>query len=374
MISVESKIGKVVIMTAGTFGTAIVVPLSENAEEVVLFCRSADQAQSINETHENQVRFPGVKLPHNIHATSDAKYALKDADIVFLVPVAQAMRSLYRMSVGRNLDRRTDIVCGSKGYEEGTNLRMLQVLSQEDPTIVNRCAVISGPNFASEIVRGKPAATVVASENKAVLERVGAVLSTKRFRPYLTDDVIGVELGGILKNPIAIAVGICDGMEIGSNASAAIFDRGLREMIRLAVVMGADERTFTGLAGAGDLFLSCRPQGRNYMAGFQIGQGASLESVKNSGKTTEGLYSVASAVELANQFQVDVPIMEMLNDIINGELKPYQAIERLMARDLAYEDPLPITGVQSRFCIRVLNRLLHLWHRNAGHVKSRISD
>lgn len=363
MISPDYKTDKVAILTGGTFGTSLAVPLSKNVRDIVLFIRSKERADLFNATRENREVFPGVLLPRNVRATSDAREALDGAEVAFLVPKAQAMREVVRDYVTPNIGPRTIVASGSKAFEEGTNLRMLEVITQENRSLAARCAVISGPNFAHELIKGLPAAIVVASKYDKVARKVGTVLGSTQFKPYLTDDVIGVELGGILKNPIAIAAGIAEGMGLGSNASAAILNRGLREMIRLGVIMGADERTLMGLSGAGDLFLSSKPGGRNYGAGVDIGRGISPVELKNSDLTIEGLYSVESAVVLARKWGVEVPIMESLNEIINYGLKPSEAMERLMTRGMTYEDPLPVTGVQSRFCIRVLNRLLHLWQR-----------
>lgn len=257
------------------------------------------------------------------------------------------------------------VISGTKGIEEGTGLRSSQVIREIYPTLRN-LAVLSGPNFAHEIVRGLPAATVVASEEDKIALEVQQLFRTKRFKPYITDDVIGVELGGALKNLIAMAVGIAEGMEMGSNGSAALMNRGIKEATRLAVVLGADERTLAGLACSADTVLSSRHPGRNYEAGYDIGQGVDPESLKNSRKTIEGLDTIKPIIILAQENKVEVPIFETLAAIIAKEIRPYEAMNLLLDRNgYLYEDPQPILDRRLRFPLRLLNRVLHPWGKRA---------
>lgn len=354
----------VTILPAGRFGTALAVPLSENAN-VTLCIRSSEDNRIFQETRENQKYFPGIKLPDNIHSTDNLEEGLNKADVVILVPPSWKFREVYT-SYMSFIPRKCLRVCGSKGMEEDTEMMMSQVMRDVDPSVDGSSyAVISGPNFAHEIVRGLPAATVIASENDAVTKKLQRLFRTNYLVPYMTDDVIGVQLGGAFKNPMAMAVGICDGMHMGNNAAAALMNRGLKEMTRLAVLLGADERTLMGLAGESDLSLSCRPGGggRNYDAGIAIGRGEDPKLLFQSEQTIEALHTIKPAISLAHKNNVEVPILEGLHEIIYGGLQLSEVVSMLIERDHSYEDPQPIIHRKLRLPLRVLNRLFHLWGR-----------
>lgn len=366
----------VAIMPAGRFGTALAVPLSEKASKVTLYFRTSEYYQRFQETHENQKWFPGIKLPDNVYSTDNLQEAVEDTDVLIIVPPAKFFRDFYRSIYpyieNNRFARDGFIVLGSKGFEEETDLRMSELVKQETSDLARRTVVISGPNYAHEIVKGLPFGIVLASENDKVAEELSEkIFKVKRkTRPYITDDVIGTELGGILDKPIAMAVGISDGMGMGRNAAALLKNRGLKEITRLAVVLGADRNTLGGLTGEGDLSLSSEGPGRNYKAGFEIGEQRYSEDLRlvierllQSRETIEGLYSVKSAVSLARRNGVVMPITESLYKILYQGLSPQEAMEILMNTDGQYEDPQPVIDRRLRFPMRAVDRVMHIWHR-----------
>ncbi|MBU1000807.1 NAD(P)H-dependent glycerol-3-phosphate dehydrogenase [Patescibacteria group bacterium] len=332
---VERKDEKIAILTAGSMGIAIGTVFAENSDQVVFGYRSEESCRQFLNTRID-VRFPGIELPDNISATTDLYTLVAEAGLIVVATRARYLRSFFSqfipiMRPGAN------ILHVIKGFDSETNQRISEILINEDPSLSNRIAVLSGPNYAHEIVKRKYTVTVIASTDQSFAKCLQTKLHAPWFRPYISDDMVGVELGGALKNPVAMAVGIVEGMKLGANASAAMQTRGLYEMIKLAVALGANEKTFTGFAGYGDLSLSCKPPGRNYLAGHQIGQGVQPTSLLESGVTIEGFDSVRSAVELARLHKVDVPILEALRDILYHGLTLDEAGERLMSRNLANE-------------------------------------
>lgn len=351
---------KVVVSPPGRLGTALGFVLAQNAQ--VTFCfRSSEADQIFQETGENRKYFPGKKLPESIHSSDDPEQAFRGADVVILTPKARYLRTHYK-GIMRFIPQTSAIVHGCKGLEIGTNMRMSQVLRDVNPRLRrNNCAVISGPNFAREMIRGLPASTVIASEDDVLVMKLQRLFRTQYLQPFRSDDVIGVELGGALKNPIAMVVGICEGLQMGDNAAAALMNRGLKEVTRLAVVLGADERTLMGLSGVGDLVLSCRTGGRNYDAGVDIGHGEDPKVIQQSGQTIEALNTIGPAVSLAVDNNVQIPILEGLYGIIYQGLNPTEVMYKLLKSDSDYEDPRPIITNRLKPPLRALNRFLHLW-------------
>jgi len=351
----------VTVLRPGRFGTALLVPLAENVQQAIVYLADPEANRIFQETQEIQKYFPGYKLPSNVHSTNNLEEALQKSNVVLITTPTKHFRTVAESALPLMQEDQI-LVSGSKGLEEGTNMRMSQVIRDINPRFKKKCrAVISGPNFAREIIRGLPTATVIASENDALTRRLQRLFRTSRFLPYRSGDVIGVELGGALKNPIALAVGICHGMGLGDNATAALKNRGFREMTRLAVVLGADERTLMGLAGEGDLSLSSRPGGRNYDAGVAIGQGEDPELLLQSDQTIEALYTIRPAIALARKKNVRVPILEGIYGIIYGGLEPAQVLDMLVERYHGYEGPQPIIDRRIGLLLRLLNRLLHRW-------------
>lgn len=359
---------KVVISPPGRLGTALGNAISDNAEVWFLF-RSTESNRIFQDTRENQKYFPRLRLADSIHSSVDPEEACYKAHVVILAPNVKNFRthleSLAPIIIKEGQGR-TVLAHGCKGLEDGTNMRMSEVIRDVDPRF-NRhhYAVISGPNLAHEVVRGLPAATVIASED-GLAKQLQRLFRTKHFLPFVSDDVVGVELGGALKNPMAMAVGICFGMGLGYNASAAFMNRCAKEMIRLAVALGADERTLTGQSGIADLSVSCWPgaEGRNYTAGVAIGKGENPAILKQSEMTIEAFNTIKPAVLLARKNHVNVPILEGLERIVNEGANPNDLVRQLVEGSYTYEDPQPVIG-RLKAPLRSLNRVLHNWNRTA---------
>lgn len=354
----ERKERKIAVLPAGSMGIAIATVFAANSDRVTLGFRqeSEESCQQFLEDRTNE-RFLGRQLPSNIDATTDLEKLVAEADLIVFAYRARHLRTSFRL-LKSAIKPGTDIAHTIKGLDPETNQRMSEVLTDEQPSLRNHSAVILGPNFAHEIVRHEPTVTVIASTNQGLAKHLQRDLSTPYFRPYISSDMIGVELAAALKNPFAMAVGIVEGMGLGANTSAAMQNRGLWEMRDLAVILGADPDTIIGPAGAGDLSLSCKPPGRNYEAGFQIGQGANPRSVLESSITIEGLDAVRSAVRLARQHKVETPILDTLDDVLYHGLTLDAAGKRLMSRDLAYAELQPTIDPR---LIRWFNRVLHFW-------------
>jgi len=353
---IERKKRRIAVLPAGSMGIAIGTVFADNSDQVTLGYRSEGQCKRFLETRTD-ARFPGIKLPDNIDATTDLENLVAESDLVVLATRARHSRGFFRQ-IKSSIRPGTEVLHVIKGFDPETNQRISEVLISEKRSLCNHIAVLSGPNYAHEIVRRLPTITVIASTNYDLAKRLQSDLSTSAFRPYISNDMIGVELGGALKNPFAMAVGIVEGMKLGANTSAAMQNRGLWEMIDLAVILGADQNTIIEPAGAGDLSLSCKLPSRNYSAGFQIGQGEDPQALLESDITIEGLDSVRSAVILAKQHKVEVPILETLEDILYHGLTLDAAGKRLMSRDLAYAGPQPVLN---RHVTRWLGRILHVW-------------
>ncbi len=314
------------------------VPLLDNGHNVKFYFRHKEDADHFNKEKENTKRLPKIKFNGRASATSSLEKAVKDAGILVLSCDSAHVRNFFTQ-IKPFLTGKTKVLCVSKGIEEETNLCMSDVLLAVDPQISSRLAVLSGPNFAIEVGKRLPTLTVIASENKKVAQDLQKVFSSENFRVYTQDDVVGVELGGALKNVIAIGVGIGDGLGYGENSRAALITRGIAEMIKLGNVMGADEPTFAGLSGMGDLILTCTSsKSRNHKAGLRIGRGVNPKELIESDETIEGLLTVKAAYEIAKKKNIEVPIMEMVYKIVYEGLKPKEGFKQLMQLELSSED------------------------------------
>jgi glycerol-3-phosphate dehydrogenase (NAD(P)+) len=324
------------VVGAGAWGTALADLLADNGCETVLWAFERDVANSINDSHENRRFLKGLPLAPGLRATNDHRDALCDAHLVVYAAPSDHLRRLASDGA-RYVSDDAILAVATKGIERGTLALMTSVIEQEVP---QRSVVgISGPSFAAEVVAGHPTAIVAASVDLDAAVAVQAALSSSTFRVYTNSDVIGVELGGALKNVMAVATGIVEGVGLGYNSRAALITRGLHEMTRLGVALGADAATFAGLAGVGDLVLTCTGSlSRNRALGLEIGKGASLEQAL-AGKETvaEGVPTTASALELAVKHQVDMPIVQMVYRILFEGQVARDAVPVLMARELRSE-------------------------------------
>jgi glycerol-3-phosphate dehydrogenase (NAD(P)+) len=324
------------IIGGGAWGTALAQTLSYNDANVTLWAREPEIVEDINERHVNRVFLPGVDLNASIRATGDlAKVAAADA--ILAVAPAQHLRAVLS-DLARHLPDGVPIVICSKGIEQATGKFMGDVLEEVVPQATR--AVLSGPSFAADVARGLPSALTLACRNEAVGRALTASLSSRQMRLYWSSDVLGAELGGSVKNVLAIAAGIVEGRGLGTSAHAAIVTRGFAELRRFGDVMGARPETLLGLSGLGDLILTCgSAQSRNMSLGRGLGEGRTLSEILGGrSAVTEGVYTAAALVGLARSKAVEMPIAEAVHEIIEGRLGVDEAIAGLMQRPLKAED------------------------------------
>ena len=322
---------RVAIMGSGSWGTAFALVVSDAGNQVTLWARRPELADKINFAHRNPDYFPDLPLPASLKAASDPQQAMSGADFVVLAVPAQSLRSnLNRWQIPEN----ATVVSLAKGIELGSGLRMSEVIAEAGQISPERIVVVTGPNLAREIAERQPSASVVASVSPATAQAFQAVCHTSRFRAYTNTDVIGCELAGATKNVIALAVGMAIGLGLGANATASVITRGLAEISRLGVVLGADPYTFSGLAGLGDLVATCSsPLSRNRSFGEELGRGHTVAEITASTRqVAEGVKSCASITELAAKHNVEMPIVENVAAVIAGELTPAEMITALMSR------------------------------------------
>jgi glycerol-3-phosphate dehydrogenase (NAD(P)+) len=328
------------VIGAGSWGTAFGKVLADAGCEVMLWARRPSVAAAISDARENADYLPGVRLPDRLSATSDTDEAMDGAELVVLAVPAQTMRANLSGLAGR-LPLDATLVSLAKGVELGTHKRMTQVIIEVTGASTGRVAVVSGPNLAREIAMEQPAATVVACTDVARCELLQRASTTGYLRAYTNADVIGCELGGAVKNVIALACGMAEGMGFGDNTKASLMTRGLAETSRLGIAMGADPLTFAGLAGLGDLAATCfSPLSRNRTFGERLGRGETLEqAVAHSSQTAEGVKSCLSILELAESAGVDMPITEQVVKVCHEGVSPVVAMSRLMKREPKSERP-----------------------------------
>jgi glycerol-3-phosphate dehydrogenase (NAD(P)+) len=322
------------VMGAGAWGTALAKLLADAGGEVTLWARRPDLAAEINSSRHNPGYLPGVKLPPNITATADAKEALTGVTTVLLAVPAQTMRSNLDQWNG-SFDSGATLVSTAKGIELGTLMRMSQVIVDVTGFDTSQVAVISGPNLASEISAGQPAATVIACSDSGRAVAVQRMLNAGYFRPYTNADVIGTEIGGACKNVIALACGMAAGVGLGENTAAAIITRGLAEIMRLGIAVGAKGATLAGLAGVGDLVATCSsPRSRNRSFGESLGRGDTLESALRArgGHVVEGVTSCESVLALASSYDVEMPLTDAVHRVCHKGLSVVEAVALLLGR------------------------------------------
>jgi glycerol-3-phosphate dehydrogenase (NAD(P)+) len=326
------------VLGTGSWGTAFGKVLADAGTDVVLWARRDELAQSVRDTHENTDYLPGVILPANLTATSDALEAVSGADFVVLAVPSQSLRDNLA-TVASGLSRGTVLVSLMKGVELGTTKRMSEVIREVADVAEDAVAVVTGPNLAKEIAAGQPAATVVACSDAEVAERLQEACRTPYFRPYTNTDVVGCELGGAVKNVIALATGMAEGMGFGDNTKASLITRGLAETARLGAALGADPLTFSGLAGLGDLVATCTsPLSRNRTFGERLGRGETLEEIlAQKQQTAEGVKSCRSILDLARKHDVDMPITEHVVAVVHEGMTPREMVRGLMSRETKSE-------------------------------------
>jgi glycerol-3-phosphate dehydrogenase (NAD(P)+) len=327
------------VLGAGNWGTTFAKVLADAGCDVTLWARSPELAGRIAREHVNAAYLPNIELPRTISATHDAAAALDGARLVaFAIPAQSLRENLTRWAPLLPAD--ATLASLMKGVELGSAKRMSEVIAELTGAPDERIAVVSGPNLALEIAREQPTATVIACTDPVHAAWLQRVCSTPYFRPYTNDDVIGCELGGAVKNVIALAVGIAYGMGFGDNTGASLITRGLAETARLGVALGADPMTFAGLAGLGDLVATCSsPLSRNRSFGERLGRGDTLEHAQAAtrGQVAEGVQSCRSVLELAQRHGVDVPITEAVEAVCFRGMKPAAMLDELMSRSVKSE-------------------------------------
>jgi glycerol-3-phosphate dehydrogenase (NAD(P)+) len=322
---------RVAVMGSGSWGTAFAMVLSDAGQSVTLWSRRQELAATINAQHRNVDYFPTIELPESLVALTDPSEAMADAHFVVLAVPSQSLRdNLATWSIPSD----AVVVSLAKGIELGTGLRMSEVIMQATGVTPERLAVVTGPNLAREIAERQPSASVVASTAVDTATALQAACHTGRFRAYTNADVIGCELGGATKNVIALAVGMAVGLGLGANATASVITRGLAEITRLGVALGADPYTFSGLAGLGDLVATCSsPLSRNRSFGEELGRGRTVAEITASTRqVAEGVKSCASIRELAARVGIEMPIVDHVAAVVAGELTPAEMITALMSR------------------------------------------
>lgn len=330
---------KISVVGAGSWGTALAKLLAHKGYSVTLWVYEVDLAERIRVTHCNDLYLPGIILPKNLEITSTLAEAVRDRDVVILVPPSQVMRNIS-LQAAPFINEGALIVSAAKGIENETLLPMSDLLMESLPVPLHqRLTFLSGPSFAKEVANGMPTAVVAASHNPEAARAAQQLFSNEVFRVYTSDDIIGVELGGAVKNVIALAAGVTDGLGFGYNTRAALITRGLAEMTRLGLAMGARAETFAGLAGMGDLVLTCTGDlSRNRSVGIELGKGRKIADIlRGMTAVAEGVRTTLSTRQLAHQLQVSMPITEQVYEILYEDKDPGRAVTELMLRELKDE-------------------------------------
>lgn len=335
---------QITVLGAGSWGTAIAQHLSGAGHQVRIWAYEPEVAQAINEQHENTRFLSGVALHPELRASHDMAEALAGAEMVMLVMPTHVFRVVLGQAAA-HLPASAALVSCSKGIEAETGYTMLEVAEEVlAKNFHRRLACLSGPSFAREVAKGVPTAVTVASRTDAIARTVQAAFATARFRVYSSVDITGVEVGGAVKNPLAIAAGMVQGLKLGHNTLAALITRGLAEMTRLAMARGGQMATLAGLAGLGDLVLTCTsPQSRNYLVGQRLGLGEKIAEITASlgGAVAEGVHNTRTVLDLARRSEVEMPIIAAVHAVIYEDQPPHQALDTLMTRSLKAELPFP---------------------------------
>lgn len=337
---------KVTVLGCGSWGTALAIVLAQKGQPVTMWCRREEQAAEMNNEHENKKYLPGVTLPEGIHVTNDVADALNDTDFVVLAVPSQTLRDNLN-NIKEFLPEKAILINTAKGLEVGSNLRLSQVTNEVIPGSIDRYVALYGPSHAEEVGREIPTAVVSCSQNIQVAEAVQDLFMAPTFRVYTNNDLIGTEIGGAIKNIIAIATGIAIGMGLGDNTQAALLTRGMAEISRFGVKLGADPMTFSGLTGIGDLVVTCTSRhSRNHRCGLALGQGKKLDEILNDmGMVVEGVKTTKATVELARELGISMPIAEVMYKVLFEDFPVQQAVSELMGRNKKSEREKEMLGV-----------------------------
>ncbi|MFF2752675.1 NAD(P)H-dependent glycerol-3-phosphate dehydrogenase [Psychrobacillus sp. NPDC058041] len=330
---------KITVLGAGSWGTALAMVLANNNHDCLLWSHRENQAMEINLEHTNKKYLPNTILPNNLSATNDFEKAITHATTIIIAVPTKAIREVCQ-EMKDLLTEKKLLVHVSKGIEPNSLKRISEMIEEELPTnLVEAIVVLSGPSHAEEVVLHHPTTITAASENIKAAKKIQDLFMNNSFRVYTNDDVIGVEIGAALKNVIGLAAGIVDGLGYGDNAKAALITRGLAEISRLGISLGAEAYTFSGLTGMGDLIATCTSvHSRNWKAGNLLGKGATLEAVlEEVGMVVEGVRTTKAAYQLAQKQNVDMPITEALHSVLFENVDPKEAVDNLMMRTKKHE-------------------------------------
>ncbi|HEX3076202.1 MAG TPA: NAD(P)H-dependent glycerol-3-phosphate dehydrogenase [Lachnospiraceae bacterium] len=323
---------KVSILGAGSWGTALAILLANNGHDVILWSVLEPEIAMLKEHREQVDKLPGVKLPESIQITGDLQYACENPDLIVFAVASPYVRSTAKLAAPYIKENQI-VVNVAKGIEETSLMTLSEILNDE----LNNAdvAVLSGPSHAEEVSRGIPTTCVVGAESKATACFIQEIFMSERFRVYTSPDIVGIELGGSLKNVIALAAGIADGLGFGDNTKAALITRGIAEMSRLGITMGGKMETFAGLSGVGDLIVTCTSKhSRNRSAGYLMGQGYTMKQAMDEVKqVVEGVYSAKAALSLAKKYDVSMPIVEQINLVLFEDKSAKEAVTDLLLRD-----------------------------------------
>lgn len=326
---------KIAVIGAGSWGSALGIVLADNGHEVRLVGRREEQMKELNQTHSNKAYLPGIDFPASIKGYMDMGEALHEIDAVVLVVPSKAMRETMQALLP-HLTQPTPLIHASKGIEPTTHKRVSEVIADEAGTTgrISSISVLSGPSHAEEVALRQPTTVTVASSDEKAATEAQYLFMNQQFRVYTNPDLIGVEIGGALKNIIALVCGVTNGLGYGDNTKAAIMTRGLAEIARLGVQMGAQPLTFSGLSGLGDLIVTCTSvHSRNWRAGRMLGEGKSMEEVlEQMGMVVEGIRTTKAAYELAELQDIDMPVTKALYSVLFEQVDPHQAANELMGR------------------------------------------
>lgn len=330
---------KIAVLGAGSWGTALAALMARHGHSVVLWGRDAQAAPVIDQDHENVRYLPGIRLPESLRATTDMKAALHDADLVLVVVPSHAFtETLHLLAPLR--PAAAGVAWATKGFEPGSG-RFLHEVAEDILGSSVPLAVVTGPSFAKEVAQGLPTALTVHGSDAEFAQRVADVMHGPSFRAYTGDDMVGAELGGAMKNVLAVATGVADGMQLGLNARAGLITRGLNEMLRLSAAIGAKPETLMGLAGLGDLVLTCTGDlSRNRRLGLALGRGQSLEdAVREIGQVVESVQTADEVMRQAARHGIDLPISSAVRAVLHGDLSPAAGLQQLLAREQKPEYP-----------------------------------
>ena len=329
---------KISVIGSGGWGIALAILLHENGHNLTIWSFDKKEVEELKETRQNKAKLPNILIPNDIEVTNDLKEAVDNKDILVLAVPSKAIRSVSK-SLKDIIKDNQIIVNVAKGLEEDTLKTMTDIIEEELKEKNPQVAVLSGPSHAEEVGKGIPTTCVVSAHNKELTLYLQNIFMNPSFRVYTSPDMIGVEIGGALKNVIALAAGIADGLNYGDNTKAALITRGIKEISTLGVAMGGEQSTFYGLTGLGDLIVTCASMhSRNRRAGILLGQGKTLdEAIKEVNMVVEGVYSAKSALMAAKKYNVEIPIIEQVNAVLFENKNPAEAVNELMIRDKKLE-------------------------------------